>query len=496
MYRHNENQMILPSEFFMPFEGKLNPKNRWCRLASIIPWAEIEEKYIEKLGNTEVGQRAYPARMGLGALIIQNRKRISDIDTVEEITESPYLQYFIGLSGFSDKPPFDPSLMVHFRKRFTKDIINEINEMIASAAVVKQTKKGGAGDDDDGDGPQSGGGPGSSDKNEAPDQPEIRENAGKLILDATCAPVDVHYPTDLWLLNEAREATEEIVDTMHEPEVGTAKKPRTYREKARRQYLNIDKKKKKTTRAIRKAIGQQLRYIRRNLKTIGSMAGRGLLQHLSRRQYRNLLVIREIYRQQEEMYRSRTHQTDDRIVSIHMPFVRPIVRGKANSDVEFGPKLAISVVNGYTFMEHLSYDAFNEGTMLIDAAENYRKRFGTYPEAILADKIYRNRDNLQFCKRRNIRLSGPPLGRPPKDEDLLREMERQERKDIGERNAVEGKFGEAKRFYGLGRIMARLRETSEAVVAMQLLVMNLEKRLRILFVHFFWTIFRHLVFAA
>ncbi len=226
------------------------------------------------------------------------------------------------------------------------------------------------------------------------------------------------------------------------------------------------------------------------MKTIEFMAGRDLLEYLSKKQYRNLLVVQEIYRQQEEMYRNQTHKVDDRIVSLHMPFIRPIVRGKANAEVEFGLKLAISVVDGYTFMEHLSYDAFNEGTMLIEAAENYRKKFGAYPEAILADKIYRNRDNLRFCKKHNIRLSGPPLGRPPKDAELLREMERQERLDIGERNAVEGKFGEGKRFYGLGRIMARLRETGETVVAMQLLVMNLEKRLRILLTHFSRSIFR------
>lgn len=496
MYRHNENQLILPSEFFMPFEGKLNPQNRWCQLAAIIPWAEIETRYVEKLGNTNVGQRAYPARVALGALIVQNRKGLSDIDTVEEIAESPYLQYFIGLEGFSDELPFDPSLMVHFRKRFPKDTINEINEMIALAVVIKQAEKSTEGNNDDGDGPQAGGGTGAPKEEEPPAQLEVEKNSGKLILDATCAPADIHYPTDLWLLNGAREVTEELIDTMHEPEIGIEQKPRTYREQARQRYLNIDKKKKKTSRAIRKAIGQQLRYIRRNLKTIETMAERDLLKCLNKRQYRNLLVVQEIYRQQEEMYRTQTHKVDDRIVSIHMPFIRPIVRGKSNAEVEFGLKLAISVVNGYVFMEHLDYDAFNEGTMLIEAVENYRKRFGTYPEAILADKIYRNRENLQFCKNHHIRLSGPPLGRPPQDEALLKEMERQERRDIGERNAVEGKFGEAKRFYGLSRIMARLRETGETVVAMQLLVMNLEKRLRILLAHFFRAIFKRLEVVA
>lgn len=185
------------------------------------------------------------------------------------------------------------------------------------------------------------------------------------------------------------------------------------------------------------------------------------------------------------MYQKKHHKVEDRIVSLHMPFVRPIVRGKAGAEVEFGAKLAISVVDGYSYMEHLSFDAFNEGNTLISSVENYRHRFGCYPSAVIADKIYRNRENLQFCKKNHIRLNGPPLGRPAADLELLKEQKRQERKDTGIRNTVEGKFGEGKRGYGLNRIMARLRETSETVIAMQLLVMNLEHRLRILFIQIF-----------
>ena len=185
------------------------------------------------------------------------------------------------------------------------------------------------------------------------------------------------------------------------------------------------------------------------------------------------------------MYQNKGHKVSDRIVSLHMPFVRPIVRGKASADVEFGAKLAISIVNGYTYMEHLSFDAYNEGITLEVSVENYQKRFGCYPEAVIADKIYRNRDNLQYCKNRQIRLSGPPLGRPAKDPAVLKAQQKQERLDSGERNCVEGKFGEGKRKYGLDRIMTRLMETSEAVIALQLLVMNLERRLRLLLYYFF-----------
>jgi len=160
------------------------------------------------------------------------------------------------------------------------------------------------------------------------------------------------------------------------------------------------------------------------------------------------------------MYINRTHQIEDRIVSISQPHVRPIVRGKATSDVEFGAKVAINIVDGYAYVETLSWDAFNEGITLIESLECYRQRYGYYPETAQADKIYRNRENLRYCEERGIRLSGPRLGRPPADKEKQIEQTRLERQDSSERNAVEGKLGEGKRRYSLARIMARLKETA------------------------------------
>jgi hypothetical protein len=283
-------------------------------------------------------------------------------------------------------------------------------------------------------------------------------------------------------LNEAREKLEQIIDVLHEPFVGETKKPRTYRQIARKRYLEIAKKRRAGTRLIRKAIGKQLRYVSRNLRIVEMLAVKSGLNRLNPWQYRQLLVISEWYRQQQEMYDKRSHSVEDRIVSLSQPHVRPIVRGKVNAQVEFGAKLAISLVDGYARMEKLSWDNFNESTTLKAAVESYAQRFGCYPEAILADQIYRNRENLQYCKNHGIRLSGPSLGRPKKKEECDR---KQARRDASARNAIEGKFGEGKRSYGLGRIRARLRESSETVIALQLLVMNLERKLRILFLPFF-----------
>jgi len=178
----------------------------------------------------------------------------------------------------------------------------------------------------------------SDESDDTPKADRPAPNQGKLIVDATCTPADITYPTDLKLLNEARQKTEEIIDCLHSEFIGIRPKPRTYREKARKDYLALAKQKKPGLRKIRKAIRKQLGYLNRNLKTIGVMAEEGLLLHLDGRLYRLLLVSQELYRQQQLMYQRKYHRVEGRIVSLSQPHVRPIIRGKAKSPVEFGVK--------------------------------------------------------------------------------------------------------------------------------------------------------------
>ena len=128
-------------------------------------------------------------------------------------------------------------------------------------------------------------------------------------------------------------------------------------------------------------------------------------------------------------------------------------------------------------MDRISFDAYNEGDHdeFEAVVEKYHERFGYYPERILADKIYRSRKNRGLCKKHSIRLSGPKLGKPGKNH--MEEM-RQELKESGERNAVEGKFGNAKRKLGLGLIMAILKETTENMISMDIFVFNMEHYMR------------------
>ena len=146
------------------------------------------------------------------------------------------------------------------------------------------------------------------------------------------------------------------------------------------------------------------------------------------------------------------------------------------------PPLAISVVDDLVFLEKLSWDNFGEAMTLIEAIERYHERHGFYPASVHVDKLYRHRDNITYCQSKGIRLSGPRLGRPPKEPDpALKKLSRQDELD---RIAIEGKFGEGKRRYGLDLVKEKLKETSETTIMINLIVMNLARGYRDLFVIF------------
>ena len=190
--------------------------------------------------------------------------------------------------------------------------------------------------------------PGSGADNSGDQQdskPEATGNQGSLLIDATCTPADIRYPTDLSLLNEAIEVTEKLIDAMHPPvrdEFGA--KPRTHRRKARQQFLAVAKKKRLRINKIRRAIKQQLAHLERNLTSIDAIivCGASLLA-AGRHWYRKLLVVSELVRQQRILYYFDGRSIPDRIVSLVQAHIRPIVRGKSRCNVEFGAKISISV---------------------------------------------------------------------------------------------------------------------------------------------------------
>ena len=486
--RASKNPYVSPNQlslvgFESPFTQHLNPSNRWVVLSKQIPWDTITNVYRKQLNNEITGAGGINPRVAIGALFIKHICDLSDRETILQIQENIYMQYFIGFSSYSDEPVFDSSLFVDLRKRLGPDQLNEINERIMGIMDANNSDSETPNKPEDNQPTQQNqsaeniapcaiieneGQDASMNKVTIPATPVVPLlNKGELLVDATACPQDIKFPTDLNLLNDGREKSEELIDVLY-ARVGQwneKDKPRTYRQIARKEYLKVAQKKHKTRKQIRKAIRKQLAYLHRNIKIIYRLLTHFKQIPYNKKDYKYLLVIQTLYDQQKMMYDSKTHTVEHRIVSIHQPHVRPIVRGKTNAYVEFGAKIQVSIMNGITFLEDLSWEAFNESTRLINTIENYKRRFGYYPGKVMADKIYCNRENRAKLKQLGIELRAKPLGRPKLAVD--------NHVRPGERNPIEGKFGQAKTTYGMGRIKARLQQTSESWIASIVLVLNL-----------------------
>lgn len=357
----------------------------------------------------------------------------------------------MGFSRFNDeKPPFAPSLFVEIRKRMGKEVFVEFENTILEK--IGKARKDNTGD---------------------------ITHKGKLLVDATVAEQAVKYPTDINLLNQCREISEMLIDELYGLS-DWSKKPRTYRQKARRQYLVLAKNKKPTLKVRRRGIREQLQYIRRNLKHISD-----LLDYVGSTPFplpyklqRKYWIIQHVYDQQQGMYDSRKHKCDNRLVSISQSHIRPIVRGKAGKKTEFGAKISVSMSDGLAFVDHIGWDAFNESTDLKQQVEEYKLRFGYYPEVVLGDQLYGSHDNRRFLKENKIRFGGKALGRPKKvtaeNAEIIKQEKQQRIQDSRDRIPIEGEFGQGKNGYRLNYIRAKLQRTSEAWIGSIFLVMNLQ----------------------
>ncbi len=207
------------------------------------------------------------------------------------------MQYFLGFDHFDSKPIFDPSLFVSIRKRLGNESIEEMNQIIIKQALTLSQEARPAED---------------SRKNEEEEKDNLKQNEstekpltnkGKLQMDATVADAYIKFSTDLGLLNDSREKSEELLDKLCKSlSIG---KPRTYRIKARKEWINLSKNKNKQKKVIRKGINQQLSYLKRNLQSVDKILINNplALNELTKVEYKYLLVIDELYQQQFEMFR-------------------------------------------------------------------------------------------------------------------------------------------------------------------------------------------------
>lgn len=451
MITYISDSQLSIEEFKTPFVNSLSADNRWVRLSKLVNWDKFASIYISMM-NTDIGRPGVSPRIVLGALIIKHKEKLDDRGVIAMIQENVYMQYFLGLEGFSTEPVFDSSLFVTIRKRVGNDTYDQLNadliKSISEKTDAKQEKKK-SGD-------------------------ELPPNKGKLQADATVADQNITYPTDSGILNSSRKKCENLIDKLYELNERKGIKPRTYRKVLDKAYLAYSKKKKKSKVTHRSMNRILLGGVNRDLSHINKLLDELEMQErsfpLSKSDQRMLWVIQTAYEQQQQMYDEKIHSCPDRIVSIHQPHVRPIPRGKTKNQIEFGSKLGVSLDNGFARINTFSWDAYHEGGDLIPQIEAYKTLHGYYPELVQVDKAYATRSNRNWLKERGIRITATALGR--KKTETSRQKSKR-KKEAAERNHIEGKFGQAKNGYNLNLIRAKLRDTSESWVAGIFFVMNL-----------------------
>jgi hypothetical protein len=500
MIRYQSQHQLTFEEFRTPFELNLPRENRWVKLAEALPWDRLATVYHRTLSATQ-GRPSTDARIVIGSLIIKHKEGLSDEGTLCSIQENIYQQYFLGLHQYQYEFVFDPSLFVTIRKRIGEDVFDMmVLELLHLAdAVMTQaegtTSSSHSDPDSSGEDSPTNNSPshtdGDGERTELPDSSMVSANQatahtefpnqGILMGDLTVAPADIAYPTDVELLNTSREKSEALIDILYAslPEEMKRTKPRTYRKKARKDYLVFAKTKKKNGKTVRKALRKQLGYVKRNIKTIHRLLDT-VPDRFSFAERKTLWVVQEIYRQQQEMYSMKTHRVDDRIVSIAQPHVRPIVRGKAKATTEFGAQVSCSMMNGFSRIHRIVWDAYNEASDLPAQIEEYKRTYGYYPKIVLGDKKYGTRENRAYMSERNIIYGGTALGRPRSDG-----RQQAVSKAISNmRNHIEGTFGTGKRRYGFDRIKARRSDTSASWIAAIFFVMNIQTFIKFLFAYF------------
>ncbi len=436
MYKFCEPDMdqLQLFEKSLPFGGKLNRNNRWIRLAELVNWRELEGIYAKTFSTT--GRPGIRARYVIGSSIIKHKLECSDDEVAEHISENPYMQYFIGLPRYKYLVPYDTSTLSRVRGRLGNEEFEKFEQLLIKTLTEKKLIK-----------PKG------------------------LLTDATVFQSELTFPTDCKLLNKAQQFCVKHIRSLGRV---VDRKVRTYCRVAQKAYVTFVKKRRKTHQEVRHMQKTLLQYLKRNICQLSELIEevKETGKRVSKQALETFGTVKELYIQQKQMYDEKKKTISDRIVSIHKPYVRPIVRGKDGKDVEFGAKVSLSHVDGYLFADHMSFDNYNEGTKLVDSIERFEKRFGKKPDYVSMDSIYGSKDNRTYLKEQNIRAAVRPLGRPKKNGSTHLETRWRQQKQR-ERNRIEGAIGNSKTKYTLGLVRAKSLKTEYSWIQFALMSRNI-----------------------
>jgi hypothetical protein len=434
MYRGKDRDEKYLFKEIMPFGGQLDEENRWLKIKRLIPWAELEGEYAKEFSRGR-GRPSLDGRLVIGIFLLKHMSGMSDRNVIAELRENVYWQSFCWMEGFVSSKKLNSSSLTKIRKKLGPKFVKELEKKTYAVLIEKKI---------------------------------IRRRG--MLVDATVMPEKIKYPNDVGLLNDVREW---LVGWLREIGKDTGEKIRTYRRKARSIYLSFSKKKRKTQKEIDRARKQMLQFVRRNMRQLRERMHE-LDYFVQAEVERRLKDAQKIYEQQRRMHKEKIRKVEERIVSFWRPYVRPIKRGKGGrKDVEFGPKVSLSYVDGLTFVNVIDHDNYSEarGDVLGEQIEHYEKMFGGKPPSVTGDNLYGTRENRSMLKDKEIRAAFKPLGRPgPEDQKQKQYMRRKSR----ERNRIEGDIGNVKEHYGGGAIRYHYKEGSEMWIRLAFLAKNLK----------------------
>lgn len=382
-----------------------------------IPWEELIKSL--KLKDNRHGRSSQFSPQGkLALMFLKAYSGLSDRKLFEHLNGSVQYQLFCGIILGPDK-------LTDFKiiSRIRTEIAMKLNIKITQDILAKAWKP-------------------------------FMENPNIVLEDATCYETYMRYPTNVKLLWESTEwMYGQLKLTCKYLKIPT---PRTKYLKQRNRYFAYSRKRRKSKKERTVLTRSLLHLLNKLIEEQDKLEDQYRINLRFPEKYRQRRrVIRKVLSQQQEMFTTGNYSIPDKIVSISKSYIRPIVRGKETKKVEFGAKVNMIQVDGINFIEHLSFDAFNEGPRLIESVRYSRTLFGKITH-ISADAIYATNANRKWCTGQKITTNFKRKGRAGKHEDHRQIIASELNKERATR--MEGSFGTEKQHYSLDKIKARTKQ--------------------------------------
>jgi hypothetical protein len=355
------------------------------------------------------GRPTVSTRVKVGILIVKHLYKWSDTFAVQQLKENLYLQYLCDISPIlaNKKNVLDDSTMTYFRKQIGEEGI-QIIEQEVERLLAKNGKTRG----------------------------------NTLIVDSTIVPDNIEYPTDVHLLEKARRKLVKFVDEFCEKL--NQQKPRTYRKVARKAFLNFIKFRKKGTKLRIKTQKKLIRFVNRNLNQVKELAQK--IQEIPQKVQKEIEVITQILEQQKQV--AKKQQVKHRIVSIHRPQVRPMVKGKFPNKVEFGPKVNLVKKGKGLFLQEIDNENLSDTELMGKTEKFWEEKFGKPPTAAVGDRGYFSAKNVKELEEAGVnKIAIAPKGKSKPNYTKASCY----KKLCRDRNAIEADISLLKRKYGFDR---------------------------------------------